>query len=68
MLTMLSIATGIFAIINFTNLALYITLLNACVAFQVGHFFRFTVMRRGYIAVVTLMAAYFGIYLWAMLG
>lgn len=67
-LTLLSIATGIFSIVNFTNLPLYITLLNACVAFQVGHFFRFTVMRRGYIAVVVLMAAYFGIYMWGMLS
>lgn len=67
-LTLMSIATGIFAIVNFSNLIIYITLLNACVAFQVGHFFRFTVMRRGYIAVVTLMAAYLGIYIWTMLS
>ncbi len=67
-LIMLSISTGLFAIVNFTNLPFYMTLLNACVAFQVGHFFRFTVMRRGYIAVVTLMASYLAIYLWAMMG
>lgn len=68
LLTMISIATGIFAIVNFTNIAFYVILLNACVAIQVGHFFRFTVMRRGYIVVVSLMAIYLGIYLWAMLG
>ena len=66
LLTILSIATGIFALVNFTNITFYIILLNACVAFQVGHFFRFTVMRRGYIAVVSLMAAYLGPYIWAM--
>lgn len=66
LLTILSIATGIFALVNFTNITFYIILLNACVAFQVGHFFRFTVMRRGYIAVVSLMAAYLGLYIWAM--
>lgn len=67
-LSLLSIATGLFAIVNFTNITFYVTLLNACVAFQVGHFFRFTVMKRGYIIVVSLMAAYLAIYTWAMLG
>lgn len=67
-LSLLSIATGIFAIVNFTNITFYITLLNACVAFQVGHFFRFTVMRRGYIIVISLMAAYLAIYAWAIFG
>ena len=45
----------------------YVTLLNACVAFQVGHFFRLTVMRRGYIIVTSLSVAYLAIYTWAML-
>ncbi|MCM1355938.1 MAG: hypothetical protein NC212_05995 [Staphylococcus sp.] len=66
-LSLLSIATGIFAIVNFTNICFYVTLLNACVAFQVGHFFRFTGMRRGYVVVVSLMVAYLAIYTWAML-
>lgn len=68
LLSLISIATGIFAIINFTNIAFYVTILNACVAFQVGHFFRLTVMRRGYIAVVALIVAYLGIYTWAILS
>lgn len=67
LIALISIATGVFAIVNFTNIAFYLTVLNACVAFQVGHFFRLTVMRRGYIVVTTLMAAYLGIYVWAML-
>ena len=66
LLALISISTGIFAIVNFTNIAFYTTVLNACVAFQVGHFFRLTVMRRGYIAVMTVMIAYLGIYIWAM--
>ncbi|WP_301393750.1 hypothetical protein, partial [uncultured Duncaniella sp.] len=41
-LALLGIYTGILAIINFTALPDYMTLLNACVAFQVGHFFRAT--------------------------
>lgn len=66
LIALLSVATGVFALVNFTNITFYVTLLNACVAFQVGHFFRFTVMRRGYITVTALMLAYLAIYVWAM--
>lgn len=68
LLSLISIATGVFAIINFTNLAFYVTLLNACVAFQVGHFFRFTAMRRGYLFMLAFMAVYLGLYFWALLS
>nr|WP_301709057.1 hypothetical protein [uncultured Duncaniella sp.] len=54
-LALLGIYTGILAIINFTALPDYMTLLNACVAFQVGHFFRATASRRGYILIVLLL-------------
>ena len=63
-LALLGIYTGILAIINFTALPDYMTLLNACVAFQVGHFFRATASRRGYILIVLLFAAYTSLYLW----
>ncbi|WP_289770017.1 hypothetical protein [uncultured Duncaniella sp.] len=66
-LAVLGIYTGILAIINFTALPDYMTLLNACVAFQVGHFFRATASRRGYILIVVLFAAYTSLYLWANL-
>lgn len=66
LLSLVAIATGIFAIVNFTNIAFYVTLLNVCVAFQVGHFFRFTVMRRGYIVITAIMATYLGLYFWAI--
>lgn len=65
-LAILSIATGLFALLNFTNIGFYLILLNACNAFSIGHFFRFTVKRRGYIPVLVLMIAFFGIYLWAL--
>jgi len=68
LLSLLSIATGTFALVNFTNITFYIILLNACVAFQVGHFFRFTVMRRGYIVMLVLMAAYLSLYVWAIVN
>ncbi len=66
-LALLGIYTGILAIINFTALPDYMTLLNACVAFQVGHFFRATASRRGYILIMLLFAAYTSLYLWANL-
>lgn len=66
LLSIVSIATGIFAIVNFTNVTFYVTLLNACVAFQVGHFFRFTVMKRGYIIMLSLIASYIALYVWAL--
>ena len=63
-IAMLGIVTGLMALINFTSLTTYITLLNACVAMQVGHFFRATANRRGYIVVVLLLAAYTALYVW----
>ncbi|MDE6394205.1 MAG: hypothetical protein K2K77_02585 [Duncaniella sp.] len=64
-LAMLGIYTGVLAIINFTDITTYVTLLNACVAMQVGHFFRATASRRGYIIILLLIAAYAGLYFWS---
>lgn len=68
LMMLISIATGIFAIINFTNLPFYVTLLNACVAFQIGHFFRITAMKRGYIFIVSCMVIYIALYSWTILS
>ena len=65
-LAILGIFTGILALVNFTSLALYVPLLNACVAIQVGHFFRATASRRGYIAVILLLGTYFALYSWTL--
>lgn len=64
----LGIVTGLLALINFTSLTTYITLLNACVAMQVGHFFRATATRRGYIVVLVLLAAYSALYAWTLIA
>lgn len=66
-LTLICTATGVFAIINFTNLPFYLMLLNACVAFHVGHFFRITASRRGYIPILITMGCYGGLYYWSLL-
>lgn len=65
-LSLLGITTGLLALINFTALPVYVTLLNACVAFQVGHFFRATASRRGYIVILLLLAAYTALYIWGL--
>lgn len=64
-LALLGVYTGVLAIINFTALDTYVPLLNACVAMQVGHFFRASATRRGYIVILALIAAYAGLYFWA---
>lgn len=64
LLSIIAVTTGLLAIVNFTNLATYVVILNACVAMQVGHFFRATASRRGYILMLSLLAAYIGLYIW----
>lgn len=64
LLLLIGVATGIYAVINFTYLPFYVTLLNACVAFQVGLFFRYSASRRGYIFVLSMLAGYVGLYIW----
>lgn len=66
LLLVLTAATGIFAVVNFTNVAFYVVLLNALVAFQVGHFFRFAASRRAYIPILANMAVYTALYCWNM--
>lgn len=68
LVTITGITTGLLAIVNFTHLATYVVILNACVALQVGHFFRATATRRGYIFVLSLLAAYAGLYIWGILS
>lgn len=67
-LALLGITTGLLAIVNFTALHAYVILLNVCVALQVGHFFRATVTRRGYIFILILLAAYIALYVWSILS
>lgn len=66
LLAMIGVVTGMLAIVNFTALPTYVVLLNSCVAFQVGHFFRATASRRGYIFVLALVAAYISLYFWGL--
>lgn len=68
LLSTITISTGIFAIVNFTHLDFYVTLLNSAVAFQVGMFFKYSALRRGYITILILIFSYVGLYFWQILS
>ncbi len=68
LLSVTSIVTGIMTIIDFSNIDFYIPLLNACVACQIGYFFRINVLRRGYLCVIILLAAFTGIWIWKLIA
>lgn len=66
LLTLLLFATGVFAIINFSNFTFYIPLLNCLTAYQIAHFFTYRRSRRSYIPIILIMLSYIGIYFWAV--
>lgn len=68
LLTTVSIAAGIMALVDFTNMPVYIILINACTAFQIGHFFTINIARRAYIAVLAVIATYIGLFVWTSLS
>lgn len=61
-LVILSVATAILVLVDFTNLTIYLPLLNCCCAFQVGHFFSVKQSRRSYLAILGIIAVYLGLY------
>lgn len=67
LLAIMSIMTGIGALADFTNIDFYIPLLNACVAFQIGHIFLVNEDNRGYIGILLLIAAYTSIWIWELI-
>lgn len=62
----MALATMAFAVADYTNTAIYIPMLNTCAAFQAAHFFTINRWRRAYIPVLTLIAAYLTLYVWAL--
>jgi hypothetical protein len=65
-LTLLLIATGIFAILNFANFTFYIPLLNCLTAYQIAHFFSYRRFRRSYIPILLIVIVYLAFYCWAL--
>lgn len=64
LMALLSMATGALCIVDFANLPTYIPLLNCCVAFQTGIFFRINGQRRAYLPVLILIIVYSMLYSW----
>ncbi len=65
LLSVISIASGLLVLVNYSNMQFYVTVLNATVAFQVAHFMRINRKRSGYIAALILISIYTGLYVWS---
>ncbi len=65
-ISILSIATMLFVIFDYPNLAIYIPILNCCTAFQIGHFFSTNNSRRSYIAIIGIILTYATLYIWSL--
>lgn len=65
-LSLLSIATALFVFFDYSNLIIYIPMLNCCTAFQIGHFFSASNGRRSYIAILGVIMLYVALYLWTL--
>lgn len=58
LLMMLSLATAVATLLDFSNAPAYLSLLNCFTAFQIGHFFLINEHRRGYVAVLSAIFVY----------
>ncbi len=62
----LAIVTSILLIIDYTNIVIYVPLLNCCAAMQIGHFFVINSHTRTYIPIIILILIYAAFYLWTL--
>lgn len=62
--TAIGVISGIMAVVDFTNIAFYIPVLNAAVAIQAGHFFKLYTKQRSYIVILLLLIVYISIRVW----
>ena len=67
LLVLTSIVTGLMVLLDYTNLDFYLPLLNVCVAFQIGQFFRINTLQRGYVWVLLLLSLFIGLWIWQFL-
>lgn len=64
LLTTVSVTAGLMSLVDFTNMPVYIILVNACTAFQTGHFFAINIARRGYIPLLLIILTYICLFFW----
>lgn len=63
---LLSLATILLILIDFTNYIIYIPLLNCCTAMQLGHLFTIHKSRRSYLGILGIFVVYLGLYIWGV--
>lgn len=64
--SLLSLASILLILIDFTNYIIYIPLLNCCTALQLGHLFTIYESRRSYLGIIGIFIFYIGLYLWGI--
>lgn len=67
-ISLLSFSTAVLCIADFKHISDYLTLLNCCTAYQIGHLFILNFSRRSYIAIISVIAVYAGIFCWWLWG
>lgn len=64
LLSAIGVFTGLLCILDFTNVAFYVTLLNACTAMQAGLYMKLYATRRAYAPVLAVLACYVAVFIW----
>ncbi|MBR5331830.1 MAG: hypothetical protein IKV32_00820 [Muribaculaceae bacterium] len=62
----LSLATILLIMIDFTNYIVYVPLLNCCTALQLGHLFTIYESRRSYLGIIAIVVVYTALYIWGV--
>ena len=66
-ISVVMLITVVMTVLDITNVQFYVLLLNACTAFQVGHFVAINEKRRGYILTIVISLCYLGLWVWQYL-
>ena len=53
---------------DFTNFITYLTLLNCCSAFFLGHLFVIRNSPRAWVAIISITVIYYAIYIWTIIA
>lgn len=67
LLTLITFVTVIAMAADFTNFISYMTLLNCCTAFFLGHLFVIRNSPRAWIVILSITAIYYAIYIWTII-
>ena len=68
LLTLITFITVLAMVADFTNFICYLTLLNCCTAFFIGHMFVIRNSPKAWIVISTITAIYYAIYIWIIIA